>query len=48
MKRVDLTRVHYLSGPIRVVDKAGRPALPGDLLSVEVCALGALPGDEWG
>ncbi|XP_058732751.1 uncharacterized protein LOC131604321 [Vicia villosa] len=48
IKHVDLSNVHYLSGPIRVVDNEGLPALPGDLLAVEICNLGALPGDEWG
>lgn len=24
------------------------PAKPGDLLAVEICNLGPLPGDEWG
>ncbi|XP_058765396.1 uncharacterized protein LOC131638865 isoform X1 [Vicia villosa] len=47
-KHVDLSQVHYLSGPIRVVDNEGLPALPGDLLAVEICNLGPLPGDEWG
>ncbi|KAL6512835.1 hypothetical protein OROHE_019625 [Orobanche hederae] len=41
-------KVHYLSGPIRVVDTDGKPAKPGDLLVVEICNLGPLPGDEWG
>eukprot|EP00898_Chlorokybus_atmophyticus_P003375 jgi/Chlat1/4038/Chrsp26S04090 len=48
VKTVDLTRVHYLSGPIRVTDSEGVPAQPGDLLKVEICNLGPLPGDEWG
>ena len=48
MKSIDLTVVHHLSGPIAVKDKAGKPAMPGDLLVVEICNLGALPGDEWG
>lgn len=48
VKTVDLTQVHYLSGPIRVCDEEGKPALPGDLLCVELCTLGPLPGDEWG
>ncbi len=48
VKKVDLTQVHYLSGPIRVEDKEGKPAAPGDLLVVELCNLGPLPGDEWG
>ncbi|WJZ91870.1 hypothetical protein VitviT2T_010909 [Vitis vinifera] len=41
-------QVHYLSGPIRVLDVDGVPAKPGDLLAVEICNLGPLPGDEWG
>lgn len=48
IKLIDLSTVHYLSGPIRVVDEDGIPAKPGDLLSVEICNLGPLPGDEWG
>lgn len=40
--------MHYLSGPIKVVDEQGIPAKPGDLLAVEICNLGPLPGDEWG
>ncbi|KAG2499463.1 hypothetical protein HYH03_002410 [Edaphochlamys debaryana] len=48
IKHVDLTRCHYLSGPIRVKDAEGVPAQPGDLLVVELCNLGPLPGDEWG
>ncbi|KAH7566683.1 hypothetical protein JRO89_XS08G0215800 [Xanthoceras sorbifolium] len=40
--------VHYLSGPIKVVDEEGIPAKAGDLLAVEICNLGPLPGDEWG
>lgn len=48
VRDVDLTQVHYLSGPIRVTDKAGAPAQPGDLLVVEFSNLGPLPGDEWG
>lgn len=43
-----LVQVHYLSGPIRISDKDGIPAQPGDLLVVEICNLGPLPGDEWG
>nr|XP_010907399.1 uncharacterized protein LOC105034073 isoform X2 [Elaeis guineensis] len=39
---------HYLSGPLRVLDAKGVPAKPGDLLAVEICNLGPLPGDEWG
>ncbi|KAK9165971.1 hypothetical protein Scep_001162 [Stephania cephalantha] len=48
VKSMDLSSVHYLSGPIRVVDEGGIPAMPGDLLAVEICNLGPLPGDEWG
>ena len=46
--QVDLSQVHYLSGPIRVCDADGAPAQPGDLLEVELCDLGTLPGYEWG
>ncbi|XVF15444.1 hypothetical protein REPUB_Repub09cG0153900 [Reevesia pubescens] len=48
VKHADQSIVHYLSGPIRVLDKDGIPAKPGDLLAVEICNLGPLPGDEWG
>ncbi|KAH9712274.1 Acetamidase/Formamidase family protein [Citrus sinensis] len=48
VKTSDLSTVHYLSGPIKVVDEQGIPAKPGDLLAVEICNLGPLPGDEWG
>ncbi|OMO56502.1 Acetamidase/Formamidase [Corchorus capsularis] len=48
VKYADLYGGHYLSGPIRVVDKDGIAAKPGDLLGVEICNLGPLPGDEWG
>ncbi|KAL7090107.1 hypothetical protein ACP275_12G020100 [Erythranthe tilingii] len=48
VKFADNSIVHYLSGPIRVVDTDGNPARPGDLLAVEICNLGPLPGDEWG
>lgn len=48
VKHVDLSRVHNISGPIRVTDPAGEPAEPGDILVVEICNLGPLPGDEWG
>ncbi|KAL5706845.1 formamidase [Ranunculus cassubicifolius] len=48
IKHMDNSIVHYLSGPIRVVDTDGTPARPGDLLVVEICNLGPLPGDEWG
>ncbi|KAG7544710.1 Acetamidase/Formamidase [Arabidopsis suecica] len=48
IKNADLTNTHYLSGPIKVVDEDGVAAKPGDLLAVEICNLGPLPGDEWG
>uniref|UniRef100_A0A0D9YFD1 Formamidase n=1 Tax=Oryza glumipatula TaxID=40148 RepID=A0A0D9YFD1_9ORYZ len=48
IKFLDLTITHYLSGPLRIVDAEGVPAAPGDLLAVEICNLGPLPGDEWG
>lgn len=41
-------QVHNLSGPIRCEDTEGKPAMPGDLLVVEILDLGALEGDEWG
>ena len=43
VKNVDLSQVHYLSGPIAV-----EGAQPGDLLKVELSNLGCLEGDEWG
>jgi formamidase len=43
IRNVDLSQVHYLSGPIQVQD-----AEPGDLLKVEILNLGTLEGDEWG
>jgi len=43
VKNVDLSQVHYLSGPIAV-----DTAQPGDLLKVEILNLGCLDGDEWG
>ncbi|CAH9091060.1 unnamed protein product [Cuscuta europaea] len=48
VKTLNLSTVHYLSGPIRLVDSDGIPAKAGDLLAVEICNLGPLPGDEWG
>ncbi|XP_010446649.1 PREDICTED: uncharacterized protein LOC104729409 [Camelina sativa] len=48
IKNADLTTTHHLSGPIRVVDEEGVAAKPGDLLAIEICNLGPLPGDEWG
>jgi formamidase len=43
VKNVDLSQVHYLSGPIEI-----EGAEPGDLLKVEFLELGPLDGDEWG
>lgn len=43
VKNVDLSQVHYLSGPIKIPT-----AEPGDLLKVEFLDLGCLDGDEWG
>lgn len=43
IKNVDLSQVHYLSGPIAIPT-----AQPGDLLKVELLNLGCLDGDEWG
>ncbi|CAN8229059.1 unnamed protein product, partial [Cochlearia groenlandica] len=48
IKTIDLSTVHYLSGPIKVVDEEGVAAKAGDLLAVEICDLGPLEGDEWG
>ncbi|XP_073107930.1 uncharacterized protein [Elaeis guineensis] len=48
IKFANLTGGHYLSGPLRVLDTKGVSAKPGDLLAVEICNLGPLPGDEWG
>ncbi|KAI4982851.1 hypothetical protein ZWY2020_023343 [Hordeum vulgare] len=44
IKSLDFAAPHYLSGPLRVVDAEGVPASPGDLLAVEICNLGPLPG----
>ncbi len=43
IRDVDLTKVHYLSGPIGV-----EGAEPGDLLVVDILDIGALPDSEWG
>jgi formamidase len=40
---VDLTKVHYLSGPIGV-----HGAEPGDLLVVDILDVGVLPTSKWG
>lgn len=43
IRDVDLTKVHYLSGPFGV-----EGAEPGDLLVVDILDIGPLPGSEWG
>ena len=43
VRDVDLTRVHYLSGPFGV-----QGAEPGDLLVVDILDIGPLPDSEWG
>lgn len=43
IRDVDLTKVHYLSGPIGV-----EGAEPGDLLVVDILDIGTLPDSEWG
>jgi formamidase len=43
VKVVDLTKVHYLSGPIGV-----HGAEPGDLLVVDILDLGVLKASQWG
>lgn len=43
VKNIDLTKVHYLSGPIAV-----RGAQPGDLLVVDILDIGPLPESLWG
>ena len=43
IKEVDLTKVHYLSGPIGV-----KGAEPGDLMVVEILDVGVLDDFEWG
>lgn len=43
VRDVDLTKVHYLSGPIAV-----KGAEPGDLLVVDILDIGSLPTSEWG
>ncbi|KAL9264881.1 Formamidase-like protein [Drosera capensis] len=48
VKYLDLSVVHYLRGLIGIVDMDGVPAMPGDILVVEILNLGPLPGDEWG
>ncbi|RYZ10342.1 MAG: acetamidase/formamidase family protein [Myxococcales bacterium] len=43
IKVVDLTKVHYLSGPIGV-----KGAEPGDLLVVDILDVGVLQDSQWG
>ena len=43
VKYVNLTKVHYLSGPVGV-----EGAEPGDLLVVDLLDVGALPDSQWG
>src|SRR5690606_38828774 len=43
IKIVDLTKVHYLSGPIGVEGTE-----PGDLLQVDILDVGVLPDSQWG
>jgi len=43
VKVVDLTKVHYLTGPIGV-----KGAEPGDLLVVDILDVGVLPDSQWG
>lgn len=43
IRDVDLTKVHYLSGPFGV-----EGAEPGDLLVVDILDIGPLQGSEWG
>jgi len=43
VRDIDLTQVHYLSGPIAV-----NGAEPGDLLVVDILDIGTLPNAQWG
>lgn len=43
VRDVDLTKVHYLSGPIGV-----EGAEPGDLMVVDILDVGVFPESEWG
>lgn len=43
VRDVDLTKVHYLSGPVGV-----EGAEPGDLLVVDILDVGVLPDSAWG
>ena len=48
MKNIDLSKPHFLSGPIKITDQEGQPAMPGDILVVDICDIGLLDGYEWG
>lgn len=43
VRDVDLTKVHFLSGPVGV-----EGAEPGDLLVVDILDIGAFPDSQWG
>ena len=43
VRDVDLSQVHFLSGPIKV-----EGAEPGDLLEVDILDIGAFPDSQWG
>jgi formamidase len=43
VRNLDLSQVHFLSGPIAV-----EGAEPGDLLAVDILDIGPLPNAEWG
>lgn len=43
VRTIDLSQVHYLSGPVAV-----HGAQPGDLLVVDILDIGTLPDSEWG
>ena len=43
VRDVQLTQVHYLTGPVHV-----NGAEPGDLLVVDIADIGMLPDSEWG
>ena len=43
MKNVDLTMIHYLSGPFEIED-----AEPGDVLLVEIMDVQPFPDQNWG
>jgi acetamidase/formamidase len=42
MKNVDLTRIHYLSGPFEI-----ETAEPGDILVVEICDVQPHEAHPW-